>query len=654
MLFKIFFLFIIALNLGLPLNTEIDVVFILITFTILFRISNENYKHFYKSKLIIFLIIVLSISNQFVPKFFTQELHQIFVNKNDLKIISKILPKEINKKIKKDFLNNFDNERFVKSNNWNLNDIKEKNFIKYPIAFSSDSFFQKNKFSRINSKLNFNSREDLRIGQINSLIYNLPFDKEFRRILPYVVLFELDQIFNKTNLCYEGNVYISDSNTAQTVHDIKYLNFVKAEKNKCIDLIFDSKYKYILAYSINENDNLKIDATYNFNIYFLKFIKYIILIIILFLFYSIGFKQKNTFDSLIYFISAASSLILTLVRDSNLLFGLRYYRGGADGLAHYSWGKEILENFSNQNFYLALEGGEKIFYFMPGLRYFSALNNLLFGETSYGYLIACTFIPLLIFKIFEKLINRKIAVYLFLSFIFIPIFENMGFGYFNYIWQYARHHAESLSILFLLYSLFLIISITKEKNHLSPYYLIGILLSSSTFLRPNFFPTTLILFFLCIFLLYKNKNYLKIIPVLLGYSLIFVCFVHNLYFGDSYVFFTQAAVNFNLSIGSFFDALFAVIKLDFENENLSILKSQLAIWNPIYNFHRIIILCYIVYIVISKKISIIFYALFLSLISQHGLLLLSHPSSRYAYLAWLITFIIFTFFITKISFKKIR
>ena len=74
---------------------------------------------------------------------------------------------------------------------------------------------------------------------------------------------------------------------------------------------------------------------------------------------------------------------------------------------------------------------------MPGLRYFSSLNNIIFGDTAYGYLISCTFIPLLIYLIFEKLINKKIAIILFSSFIFLPIFENMGFGFFNYIWQFA-------------------------------------------------------------------------------------------------------------------------------------------------------------------------------------------------------------------------
>ena len=45
---------------------------------------------------------------------------------------------------------------------------------------------------------------------------------------------------------------------------------------------------------------------------------------------------------------------------------------------------------------MALRGGADVFYFMPGLRYFSSFNNLIFGETTYGYLLACTFIPYLI------------------------------------------------------------------------------------------------------------------------------------------------------------------------------------------------------------------------------------------------------------------
>ena len=36
------------------------------------------------------------------------------------------------------------------------------------------------------------------------------------------------------------------------------------------------------------------------------------------------------------------------------------------------------------------------------------------------------------------------------------------FGYFNYIWQFARHHAESLSIVLFLYALYQIIVFEKK------------------------------------------------------------------------------------------------------------------------------------------------------------------------------------------------
>ena len=64
------------------------------------------------------------------------------------------------------------------------------------------------------------------------------------------------------------------------------------------------------------------------------------------------------------------------------MFGLRYYRGGADGLLHFSHGRDITENLFNHNYFDAIMGVEKVFYFMPGLRYFSSLSNIIFGENN--------------------------------------------------------------------------------------------------------------------------------------------------------------------------------------------------------------------------------------------------------------------------------
>jgi hypothetical protein len=653
MLFKLFFILIIIINLGIPLINKTDVIFIFFIISILILLPNTNFNSLLKKKKLFSLILIITLVNFFVPKFFFNEFHQVFLNKKDIETISKLLPRSITNDIENDYKNIFEINKAIKSSYWTENEFITGNFINKSYAYSSDSFFHSNNFTRINNKIDFESREELRIGQINSGIYNLPFDKNFRRALPYYVLFEIDDTAINSKICSNKNIYYAITDTRLNLESIKDQKFNKTAEKNCITLSNKKKFYYVIGYSINLKDNLEIQTQYNLKIYFFKFLKYLNTFIIIGLLY-LNFQSKNNYlDYFIYVISSASTIILTFIRDPNLLIGLRYFRGGADGLQHYSHGKDILENISNNNFLMALKGGEDVFYFMPGLRYFSALNNLLFGETTYGYLILTAFLPYLFYKIFLKLTNTKLSIFIFISFIFLPIFENMGFGYFNYVWQFARHHAETLSILFIVYSLYLLISLDNEVKNQKPIYLIGILLSLSVFLRPNFFPTSLILLFCSLYFLINKKDYFNIINVLLGYSLIFLSFMHNIYFGNSMFFFTNSSVNFKLNLQSLTDAVLSFMTLDLKNENYLILKSQLSNWNPLYNIHRLVILFFIVFSLLRKKQKLIIYGLFISMILQHGVLLISHPSSRYAYLAWLLTFMLFTYLLFNLK-KKIK
>ena len=642
MFFKLLLFLIVLINLGLPLVNKLDLVFIFIFISFLILLPNISWSVFIKKKITLFLFIIITFINLLIPKNFFHEFHQIFLNINDIEIISKLLPSNIVIDIKNDYDKYFDIDRALKSKGWQEIDFNSNRFINIPFAYSSDNFFQKSNFTRKNNKIEFKTREQLRMGEINSGKYNLPFDKKFRRELPYYVLFEIDNIASKSKICSNKNLYFFKSNKQLDQKSIQKQTFSKTIKDSCI--VVDEKYKYlyVLGYSINLKDNLEINTKYNLEIIFLKSLKYFFTLIIILLIFN-STHHKNYFDFLIYLISVCTGLILTFIRDPNLIFGIRYFRGGADGLQHYSHGKDILENISNNNFLLALQGGEDVFYFMPGLRYFSAINNLFFGDTTYGYLIACTLLPLLFFKLFEKITNKKISFYIFILFIFIPIFENMGFGYFNYIWQFARHHAETLSILFIVYSIYLIVCLDLEEKTKEPLYLIGIFLSLSVFLRPNFFPTSLVLLLCSVFILFQSRNYKSIFFIFTGYSLIFTSLFHNYYFGNSMFFFTDSGVNFKLDLKSLVIAIVSIMKLDFNNENFLILKSQIGNWNPLYNIHRLIILTFIFYVILKNKHKLIIYSLFISMILQHGVLLVSHPSSRYAYLAWLLTFILFVY-----------
>ena len=213
MLLRLLLIFLFITNLGFPLNNKIDLFLIgMLIFLIFAIIDVITIKQVIKKeKYPLIIIIFLTIINCFIPKLEIQEAHSIFLNQKDINVISKLLPKEILREIENDYKNNFNIERLLNSSDQdsfsNINNLNNTNFISKPFAFSSDSFFQSNQYSRIVDKINFNSRENLRIGQYNNLIYNLPFDKHFRRMLPYYVIYEIPESVYGSQICNKGNLY---------------------------------------------------------------------------------------------------------------------------------------------------------------------------------------------------------------------------------------------------------------------------------------------------------------------------------------------------------------------------------------------------------------------------------------------------------------
>ena len=127
--------------------------------------------------------------------------------------------------------------------------------------------------------------------------------------------------------------------------------------------------------------------------------------------------------------------------------------------------------------------------------------------------------------------------------------------------------------------------------------------------------------------------YLQIMAALLGYALVFLCLIHNIYFGNSFDLFTKSSLHF----------VFTDIFNEYNYTEIETNKffTQILKWNPLYNIHRLIILVIVCFYIYAKRQSLFTYAIFASMISQHIVLLLTHPDSRYAYLAWLLTLILF-------------
>jgi hypothetical protein len=81
------------------------------------------------------------------------------------------------------------------------------------------------------------------------------------------------------------------------------------------------------------------------------------------------------------------AFLVIAIDDASFLGGVRPFDGGDDGLFYGGYARLILQKLLARDIWGALEGGEKVFYYGgPGLRYFRALEHIVFGESCLGYL----------------------------------------------------------------------------------------------------------------------------------------------------------------------------------------------------------------------------------------------------------------------------
>ena len=625
-----------------PINNLINLIFLIITIYILFSFKLlPKLNKSYLAPLLLFISLLISLQ---IQKKDIEEGHSVFLNENDLKIINQIIPNEILNKMKED-LKKLDIGRYIQSHdgpNFNsIDNFKKANFIEKPFSFSVDNFFGSSNLSRTVNSINFNTRETLRVGHFNTLKYNLAFDKELRREMPFYVLYDIPKKYKNSKVCSLGKVYYVFYNDSKKnkINELNFNSLSNINNYECI--ILDEKYdnyKFI-GYSINKNDPLNIKLTKNSLLQSLDLFIYLLITLSLVTFTKLVFIKKNNFReiSIVFMLSSMSTFIFTYIKDNNLLFGLRYFRGGADGLLNSARSQEIVFNLKNYEFLEALKGGSEIFYYMPGLRYFGAFSNIIFGDTSFGYLIIAILLPLFLYVLIKNLTNKKIAIISIISFLFVPILENLGFGHFNYVHQVVRNHSETLAITFIIFCL----SKFSAKdffsnNNILKLFIYTAILSLVTFIRPNFFP---LVFIFTIYLIYGSykAGFGYVFVILIAFSFNFLSLFHNIYFGDSLTLFTQSNIHF------IFNNAFMEINNKFFNS--SFILEQFLRWNPIYNIHRLLVLLFISFCIIKYRSSLFLVCLYLACISQHGVLLLTHPDSRYAYLAWLLTTIIFIYFI---------
>src|SRR5207253_5412639 len=138
----------------------------------------------------------------------------------------------------------------------------------------------------------------------------------------------------------------------------------------------------------------------------------------------------------------AVTLVVVFFTDASFIGGVRPFDAGDDGLVYDGFARSMLRQFLSGDFASALEGGEPVFYFTPGLRYLRALEHLIFGETYLGYLSLILLLPFLVLALFRRFLPLDWALAMLAVFVAVPVGVLFGSSLLQYVKWAARGFAD--------------------------------------------------------------------------------------------------------------------------------------------------------------------------------------------------------------------
>ena len=172
------------------------------------------------------------------------------------------------------------------------------------------------------------------------------------------------------------------------------------------------------------------------------------------------FRVRRT---ILPFVLIGLAVLVISIGDASFLGGVRPFDGGDDGLFYDGVGRMILQKLLAGDIWGALEGGEKVFYYGgPGLRYFRALEHIVFGESYLGYLSVIFLLPFLALALFRRFLPERWSLTLILLFVAVPIGHLFGTTFAQYANWAGRGFADPAAYIFFLAGILPVIGVTSS------------------------------------------------------------------------------------------------------------------------------------------------------------------------------------------------
>ncbi len=529
-------------------------------------------------------------------------------------------------------------------------------FPQKPYAFSSDAILYRGAYSRRVATINFTDPVWLRLGFINELGYNwnsrvsdvdrgtrdgraFAFLHRWRLEMPWFVMYRFPTSYVGSALCWQGDVLWEGAGEGFELashEDMRCRTLVDADVGRRIFGLAISPQRP-LAMRLDSSGKVLAARLVEGSLSFVAFTAV--------LGFLVRWRVRNAMLALGLI---GLTLLIVLLNDASFIGGVRPFDAGDDGLVYEGYARDMLRQLIDGNVAGALEGGEKVFYFTPGLRYLRTLEHVIFGETFLGYLSLVLLLPFLVFAIFRRFLPADWAVACVLIFVAIPIGVLFGSSLVQYVKWAARGFADPAAYILFLAGLAALVGGSSEgpRPAFGGAMGAGLLLALALFVRPNIAPAAGILIAGSAVLALRHRQFRRIAGLVVGFLPVLGMALHNWVYGGVFVLFTSTAQipgTLVMPPSAYLAAIGELGRLDLFGEHVVRAIRQISGWlagpseSPVMapmNAAAIIILARMA---TWKEIDPWLRHIAWATLAQQCVGLFYAPAGRYYYLTWLLT-----------------
>lgn len=373
------------------------------------------------------------------------------------------------------------------------------------------------------------------------------------------------------------------------------------------------------------------------------------------------------------FILVGLSVAVIAIADGSFLGGVRPFDGGDDGLFYEGVARTMLQKLLAGDGAGFLIGGEKVFYYGgPGLRYFFALQHIIFGDSFLGYLSLVLLLPFLVFGLCRRFLPKPWPAVLAAGFVAVPVGELFGTTYIDYIKWAARGFADPAAYILFIAGLLVLVGDRspagglrsgglRSDGRFTPALFGALLLALGIAMKPIVAPAAAVFLAGAGLATLYFRQWPRLAGLCIGFAPVFSMALHNWVFGHAVVLFSSNAGDADLLVmppSAYAAALGEALRLDFHGGHIAAAFFQLvhwlsgpaeSAWTVPLNAIGVAILIYVV--ARGRAFDPWLRLIGAAALAQHVVALFYQAAiARYHFLTWFLTLLVVLVFMQQIGF----